>query len=212
MANRRATTAVLKSRSEHALVRAGGRTSVSERAACALHNCASHAHLWRQASHRNPHLCRTKSTFPPMTTGTISCILEPDQAEGVAPACRRKGRKHEINTVRMDANGSGRGAALRLLWCIPRAGAQSEPVVAAGVPAAARHQHRAELVPVLPPAPTGPSHRSRCQYAYLRTPWAIKSSHRPTSNQIIVESREGQRQASRLPCPSLQEGTHGRRD
>ena len=210
-----------------------------------LHKCASLAHLSRRPPHDNPCLCRTKSTFPPMTTGTISGILESyllnnpgggvlqasytghrytyrpnssrrylesDQGARSAPALRRKGRKYEVWFVRMVASGSGRGAALRLLRCTPGASAQFEPVVAAGIPAATRHKHRAESVPVLPPAPPGPSHRSCDQHSNLRTPWVISTSHRPTSNSIIANNGEGYRQTSSLPYPLLQAWADGRRD
>jgi hypothetical protein len=178
----------------------------------ALHKCVWLAHLWRQAPHDNPYLCRARSTFPPMTTGTLSGILESIQAARTAPALRRKERKHEVNTIRMVASGSSRGTALRLLRCTPWAGAQFEPVVAAGIPAAARYQYRSESVPVLSPAPPGPSPRSCCQHSNLRTLEAISSYHRPASNSIIANNGEGHREALSLPHPSSQAWADGRRD
>ncbi len=242
MANLRATTAVSKSKSEHPQVRAVGSSPVkrkcSSRTRATFHKRAHLAHLCRRAPHDNPYLCRTRSTFPPMTTGTISGILESYllnnagggvlaagyagrrythhpyssrrylesiQAVRTAPALKRKGRNHENEFIRMVASGAGRGAALCLLRCIPPTGAQFEPVVVAGIASAARHKHRAEPVPVLPPAPPGPSHWSRSQYASLKTLWAIKASHKPTSNHSITDRREGH-------CASLQAWAHGRRD
>ena len=230
MASPHSATAVSKSRGEYP-----ARSETGLRAI--FHKCARLAHLWTRAPHENPYLCRAKSTFPPMTTGTISGILEsylPNnpgggalkashtghqythhpyssrryleliQAARSAPAWRQKGRKHEVNTVRMVASGSGRGEALRLLRCTPRTGPQFEPVVAARIPTAARHQHRAESVPVLPPAPPGPSHWSCYQHSNLRTPRAISTSPRPTSNSNIEDIGEGR--------PSFQAWADGRQD
>jgi hypothetical protein len=177
-----------------------------------LHQCVWLAHLWRRAPRGDRYLCKKKSAFPRMTTGMFSGILESIQAVRIAPALKRKGRKHEYTFIRMVTGRSGRGAALRLLRCVPQASAQFESDVVAGYSAAVRHKERAELVLGLPPAPHGPSYWSCYQHSHLRKSWAIGPSHRPTPNPSIEPNREGKRQASSLTCSSRQAWADGRRN
>jgi hypothetical protein len=168
-----------------------------------VHRCASRAHLWIPAPCGDPDLCVKISTFPLMTTGTFSDILESDPAARTAPVWVRKGRYHEKV---FEESITGRAVKRTVVFLLRRSipcFAQFQQWVVSGIPAAIQYESGDTSVSELPPTRHGTSHRSRCQRSSLGAQWANCSPNRPALHQLDKESREGQDQASRLTCPSL---------
>jgi hypothetical protein len=175
-----------------------------------LHKRVRHAHLWIQAPTHNPYLCRPRSTFPPMTTGTIAGILELIRTTST-PGWVEKGRNDESTVLHSVKRGSRSRRALRLLWRTPPGYAQFKAGMVVGVFAAGRHEHRTEPVSGLPPAPPGPSHWSHRQRPHVTGHQIRKLPHRLASSlSTIDDTREGQHQASSLVYPSRQAWAYGR--
>ena len=177
-----------------------------------LHKCASRAHLWSPPPGRDPVLCRTRSTFPPMTTGTIWGILESVRAVGTAPGWVRKGRDHERAAKHTVAGGAGRRKALRLLWRCPPGRARFGPTLVAGGSAAGGHELWCGPVSGLPPAQHGSSQRRLCQRSALSRLWAIATPTRPRHQTLNTDSRGRKGRAASLACPPLQAWADGHRN
>lgn len=167
-----------------------------------LHKCAGLAQIGISARRLDPQMCKARSTFPRMTTGTVSGTLKSVQPVSITPGWVRKGRNDGNTFSHSVTSKYARGRALCILRRIASSRAQLKPDLVAGVSAAGRHEHRAQPVSSLPPAPHIPPHRRRCQRPHVGPLWAYGTTHRPKSNPSTKDNGEGQLQASKLTCPS----------
>ena len=174
-----------------------------------FHKRARFARLWIPMPAHNPCLRKVRSTFPRMTTGTMSGILDLDQIN-ISPGWIGKGNNHESTFLHSAKRGSRTWKLLRLLWRTSSVYAQLEASVVVGVFVASRHEHRIESVSGLPPAPPGPSYRIHCQRPHVTVRQTRKLPHGLASTLNAKDDREGQRQAPRLTYPSRQAWAHGR--
>ena len=177
-----------------------------------LHKGGGPARLWRRLPGGDRHLCKKRSTFSWMTTGTVSGILKSIHAVRAASGWTREGRDHESTVADLVTVESRRGATLcRLRHSAPGC-PQDEPEVVVGIPGAGDYEHGDGPLPGLPPASNGAAHRSCHQRPHLKDLGAARTRRKPTSKTKIVEDRYRGRRASCLACPASRVGSHGRRD
>lgn len=179
--------------------------------AAPLHKCAGPAHLWNPAPDKDPSMCMTKSTFPPMTDWHIPGMLERYKAVRTASSLFRKGRVHESTCAQSIANGSEGRGSLRLLRHVPPGRAQIEPGLAPGVLDARQRQFPSGSLSGLPAARRGPAHRSRRQHSHVASLWIIRTPCRLTPDKGVVGNRGGWCWAWSLASPSLYLWTDGHR-
>jgi hypothetical protein len=165
-----------------------------------LHKWPGLAHLWSQVPADNPRLCKAKSTFPLMTSGTISGILEAIQGEPIAPAWPGKGKVHETIFQQAFTRESGRRKALCCLRHIPPGRARGEAGLVVTVSAAVKRDRRVKPLLGLQPAPPGSAHRRRRQCARIGRLGASSTLCR-LLQPVIKSDRQGKQQASILPHP-----------
>jgi hypothetical protein len=177
-----------------------------------LRKCACRAHLWRPAPHQDLVLCRTRSTFPRMTDGNFSGILESVQAVGTTTGWVRKGRDHETVAKQSATGGSGRREALCLLRCHPPGLSHFESDMVIGVLAAGGYEPWNGPVSGLPPARHGVSHRRLGQRPPLGGPWAIAGPAECRVQYIHADTCGGQGQVASLTCPPFRAWADGRRN
>ena len=177
-----------------------------------LHGCARCAHLWSPALCQDRVLCKSRSTFPRMTTGTISGTLISVQEVGTTLRWVRKGRNHEAVAEQSVTGGAGRGNTLYLLRCHPRGRSQFESDMVTGISAAGRYEPSGKPVPGLPPARHGASHRRLCQRPRIGALRALGTPCGPASDLGAGQHRGGQDQAKNLTCPLLGAWADGRRN
>jgi hypothetical protein len=167
-------------------------------------------HKRARASRTFAHLCTPRSTFPPMTTGLISCTLKSERAATAACGLLRKGRNHGKTSIHTRGE-PGRRDVLYLLRRTPHRLAQCNSYLVVGVLATVRHALRVEPLSRLSTARHGPPHRRCGQRAPVRDASAISLSPRPGLARRNTDQHGGQCQASSLACPPWQVGVHGRR-
>lgn len=173
---------------------------------------AVRAHMCRQILHGNPHLCKTVSTFPRMTAGPVSSILEANQGARAVYGLIRKGRYDDQTSQNVVATGPRRRGALQELQRVAPDRAQFEPGLVGRVSEDGGHDRRGEPVPGLPPEPQLASHRIFCQRSHVGHRLATNTSDGPASPQNTALHREGKRQGTSLTGHSLAARANGRRD
>jgi hypothetical protein len=179
---------------------------------CTLHRCARCAHLWSRALCQDLVLCRSRSTFPRMTTGTVSGTLNSVQEVETALSWVRKGRNHEAVAKQPATGGAGRGNTLYFLRRHPRGRSQFEPDMVIGISAAGGYEPSGKPVSGLPPAWHGASHRRLCQRPRIGVLRALGTPCGPASDRGAGQHRGGQDQAENLTCPLLWAWADGHRN
>ena len=179
--------------------------------AAPLHKCAKPAHLWSPAPGDDPYMCTTISTFPPMTDGKMSGMLETEEAVTAACSLLRKGRVHETTYSQSIADRSEGRRSLRFLRHLTPGRAQVESSMAPGLLDAGQREFPAESLSSLPTARRGPSHWSSRQHTHVRNLWVICTSRRRGPDQGVKTNREGQARLDAWHRPSPQFWADGRR-
>jgi hypothetical protein len=171
------------------------------------------AHLCKRVDGRNPHLCKPNSTFPRMTAGPVSSILESVQDSRAIHGFVRKGRDHDQTSSYTVAKGPRSGYPLQLLRRLAPGRAQFESGLAIGVSEDAGFGWRIRPVSSLPPEPQCPAHRGACKRSHVKPPLAFRTLDGPAPlPPNTVFHREGKHQETGLVAPSLAVRANGRRD
>ena len=163
----------------------------------------------KQVPYRNPHLCKATSTFPLMTGGPVSGILEAAQSSRAVNGFVRKGRDHDQTSSYTGKPGPGRGSPLQLLRRIAPDCAQFESGLVVGFSEVSGRDWRAKPLSGLSPEPKRPPHRVFCERSHVGHRLAANCSHRPAlpPNRL---SLEGSRQGTSLVGPSFAARANGR--
>ena len=169
------------------------------------------AQVCNQIRHGFTQLCKTTSTFPRMTAGPVSCILESDQVSRAIHVFGRKGREYvQTSSCEITAK-PGRGSPLQLLRRIAPDRAQFESGLVVGILKVSGCDWRAGTVSGLPPEPQRASHRIFCQRSHVGNRLATSSSNRPALPPNHL-SLEGSRQGTSPAGPSFAARANGRRN
>jgi hypothetical protein len=164
----------------------------------------------KPATLTNPHLCKPSSTFPRMTAGPASGILDSVQGARAVNGFARKGRNYVQTSSCTDTAGPGRGSPLQFLRRIASDRAQLESGLVVGFSKVSRCEWWTEPLSRLSQEPQRPPHWILCKRSPVGRKLAASSPYQPALSRNTL-SPEGSRQGTSLAGPSFAARAHGRR-